>query len=38
MLLQKRVHFHPSLEAQHQPQRRFREQFCTVALRGQCYL
>jgi len=35
MLLQKRVHFHPGLEVQHLPKRRFREQLRTVALEGQ---
>lgn len=35
VLLQKGVHFHPGLEAQHLAQRGFGKPFCAIAFEGQ---
>ena len=36
MLLQKSMHFHPSLESQHLANGGLRQSFGTVAFKGQC--
>lgn|SRR6266566_3967608 len=36
MVLEKGMHFHPGLKAQHLANGGFRQQLCTVALKGQC--